>query len=432
MPELTSPIAATDLHINGLVGRVERHPDAIQVRTPSNWGFYHGNYLLLPEPPRVDTLGRWAERCRALFDSDPVDHVCLWWDTGELDAATLEHATQQGFVLDEGVSMVLREAAAPRGAPLVRALDPESDWAAIVDLDRRCDPTELQGDDAYVRFKEGRRAGIRALMRGGHAIWYGAVSEGGDLIGQCGLVPYEQWGRFQSVQVHPDHRRRGVCAELITQVATRHLPRAPGGLLLSADPDGPALRLYERLGFRAFERRQSLLLGGGELHVRAEIPADVATVRSVVSAAFGQHEEADIVDALRGQRGVLLFVADRSGSIVGHVAFSPVEVHDGGGSWHSIALGPVAVRASQQRRGVGTALIEHGLEACREAGHELCFVLGHPSYYPRFGFQPALPHGFTLSGFDFPGDAFMVAELSPGALSDRTGEVRYSGAFQQA
>jgi putative acetyltransferase len=108
--------------------------------------------------------------------------------------------------------------------------------------------------------------------------------------------------------------------------------------------------------------------------------------------------------------------------------FTPVRVGEGAEAFDAIALGPLAVRPGRQRQGIGSALIRAGLDTCRAADHELCFVLGHPEYYPRFGFAPAPSLGFTAQ-WDVPPEAFMVAELRPGALAGRSGRVAYDPAF---
>jgi len=96
-----------------------------------------------------------------------------------------------------------------------------------------------------------------------------------------------------------------------------------------------------------------------------------------------------------------------------------------------MALGPMAVRPDRQRRGVGSALVSAGIEACRRLGQEVVGVLGHPEFYPRFGFVTARPMG-VMCEYPVPDEAFMVAELSPGALRGRRGVVSYGPAFRLA
>ena len=165
------------------------------------------------------------------------------------------------------------------------------------------------------------------------------------------------------------------------------------------------------------------------LTVRAETDEDRAAIYAVNEAAFGRPDEARLVDALRrAARPYVSFVAADGGRVVGHILFSPVTIESGGAASAAMALAPMAVLPELQNQGVGSRLVGRGLDECRRLGHALVFVVGHPAYYPRFGFEPARPKGFTCE-FPVPDEAFMVAELSPGAAAGRGGLVRYRPEF---
>ncbi|HEV3469577.1 MAG TPA: N-acetyltransferase [Pyrinomonadaceae bacterium] len=165
------------------------------------------------------------------------------------------------------------------------------------------------------------------------------------------------------------------------------------------------------------------------LVVRAETPADRDAVREVNERAFGQRTEADLVEALRGAGCPhVSLVAESGGRVVGHVFFSPVLIEAEGGTSEAFALGPMAVLPEFQRRGVGSALVRRGLEECRRLGREVVFVLGHPEYYPRFGFGTAAARGFRCQ-YPVPDEVFMVVELSEGAAAGLSGLVRYRPEF---
>ena len=165
--------------------------------------------------------------------------------------------------------------------------------------------------------------------------------------------------------------------------------------------------------------------GRQELAIRAESMADATAVRHVNELAFGQPDEADLVDRLRRTGHVVAsLVAEIEHTLVGHILFSRLPI-DAGRSIHGAALAPVAVLPRWQRQGIGSALIRAGLHACRAAGIEAVIVLGHPGYYPRFGFSAALAERLRAP---FAGPAFMALELVPDALRDG-GQVRYPPAF---
>jgi putative acetyltransferase len=96
-----------------------------------------------------------------------------------------------------------------------------------------------------------------------------------------------------------------------------------------------------------------------------------------------------------------------------------------------MGLGPVAVLPEYHRQGIGSRLIDVGLQRCRRAGHGVVFVLGHPDYYPRFGFRPASADGFFYKKHEFD-PYFFVLELEPGAIGELSGEVRYLPPFDEA
>jgi putative acetyltransferase len=161
--------------------------------------------------------------------------------------------------------------------------------------------------------------------------------------------------------------------------------------------------------------------------VRPEEFKDIDAVRLVNERAFGRPEEAAIVDALRGLDEAISLVAMIDSHVVGHILFTPVRI-EGDPRLSATGLAPMAVLPEFQRRGVGSALINAGLEGCRAAGHDLVVVLGHPEFYPRFGFVVAADHGLSCE-YPVPREAFMVMELRSGSLARARGLVRYRPEF---
>ena len=163
--------------------------------------------------------------------------------------------------------------------------------------------------------------------------------------------------------------------------------------------------------------------------IRKETTTDIETIRHINEQAFGQKEEAAIIDALRSRGAVTLsLVAISAGHIIGHILFSPVTIETESSSFAAVALAPMAVLPEYQNKGVGSQLVRGGLEKCRLSGHEMVVVLGHPNYYPRFGFVPAKPKGIECE-FEVPEDAWMILEIREGALAGRRGTVKFQPEF---
>lgn len=165
------------------------------------------------------------------------------------------------------------------------------------------------------------------------------------------------------------------------------------------------------------------------MNIRTENPEDLEAVRKVNIAAFRRENEANLVDQLRGIASTFSFVAVESDRVVGHIFFSPVVVEGKCSSNLSIlGLAPVAVLPDYQGKGIGTLLIREGLKECGRSGFQAVVVLGHPNYYPRFGFIPASRKSLKCE-YDVPDEAFMVLELESGALQDCSGTVKYRSEF---
>ena len=123
-------------------------------------------------------------------------------------------------------------------------------------------------------------------------------------------------------------------------------------------------------------------------------------------------------------------VAIKNNEIVGHIAFSPVTIESDQATVNAVGLAPMAVSPEFQRSGIGSQLVEEGLNRIRTAGHDLVVVLGHPEYYPRFGFVPAKKYGIRWE-HDVPEEAFMIKELREGALKEVRGTVKYRPEFNE-
>jgi putative acetyltransferase len=161
------------------------------------------------------------------------------------------------------------------------------------------------------------------------------------------------------------------------------------------------------------------------LEIRPERPADLAAIRDVNRRAFGQDEEAAIVDALRSHGAASLsLVATIDEHVVGHIMYSPVEL----GGISGAGLGPMAVLPEHQREGIGSRLVEAGNARLEHTGCPFVVVLGHAAFYPRFGFKAARPLGVTCE-WDVPDDVFLILLLDPARMRGVSGLATYRPEF---
>jgi predicted N-acetyltransferase YhbS len=241
---------------------------------------------------------------------------------------------------------------------------------------------------------------------------------------------------MKRLYVRSQHRGTGLGRTLAEQIIQEARRLGYQAIRLDTIPTlmGSAVALYRSLGFRDIPAYCFNPVSGAvfmelqmNIVVREERPEDLEAIREVNRQAFGREDEARLVDALRDGGYVRVsLVAEEVGRVVGHIRFSDLPIVTHVGTLHALALAPVAVLPEYQRQGIGSRLIREGLRACAEEGHRIVVVLGHPDYYPRFGFSAQRAGRLKAP---FSGPAFMALELVPGALENVAGEVRYPPPF---
>ena len=165
------------------------------------------------------------------------------------------------------------------------------------------------------------------------------------------------------------------------------------------------------------------------VQIRLELPDDEFAVRETNEHAFGTPVEATLVNRLRGLPESISLVATADDRIVGHILFTPISVEPPA-RVRIAGLAPMAVRPENQRSGIGSQLVRAGLDHCRRHGYAAVVVVGHPEFYPRFGFLRASTKGLTCE-FPVRDEAFMAVELNAGGLADVRGLVRYRPEFSE-
>jgi putative acetyltransferase len=167
--------------------------------------------------------------------------------------------------------------------------------------------------------------------------------------------------------------------------------------------------------------------------IRPETTEDYDAIHRVNFTAFGKENEPHLVETLRQAADAipeLSLVAVVEGQVVGHILFSPITIEIQNGSVPALSLAPLAVLPEFQNQGIGSALVQSGLKECQRLGHGIVIVLGHPGFYPRFGFTPARARGID-SPFNVSDDVWMALELRPGALDSVRGRAKYPPAFDE-
>jgi putative acetyltransferase len=167
--------------------------------------------------------------------------------------------------------------------------------------------------------------------------------------------------------------------------------------------------------------------------IRTEETKDYQDVYTLNYEAFGgRDDESRLIERIRTSEffvAELSLVAELEGKILGNILLSKAIVVDEDKNYEVIVLAPIAVKPEFQRTGVGRKLILEGLKRCRELGYNLVLLIGHPEYYPKFGFKPARQFQLELRQFEVSDKVFMVCELVEGALRNIKGELIYPEAF---
>ena len=165
------------------------------------------------------------------------------------------------------------------------------------------------------------------------------------------------------------------------------------------------------------------------MNIRKEKASDKGKIWKVNAEAFETKAEANLINALRDSGiSFISLVAEEDEEIVGHILFTSVELIGGDSALRLMGLGPMAVLPKLQKKGTGSQLVKTGIKNCLTQGYDAIVVLGHPEYYPKFGFVPSVKYGIK-SEYDALDGAFMVLELKESSLKDRNGIIKYHAAF---
>ena len=240
---------ATDLELAATRGTIVDRGGYLVVATPDDPDYYFGNLLVLPAAPQVGEVGYWSRKFAEELGSDlRIRHVTFRWDGVTGDVGASDELGAAGFKVETTQVLSARTITAPRVElelrPLATREVTQTAELEYADADRH--------DEAYRQFLLRRAIWKQSLVASGKAMWFGAFDRG-TLVGSLGLVALGTRARYQDVQTAATHRKRGIAAALLAAAAREVLPSIHE-LVIVAEPDTAASRVYERVGFRAIER----------------------------------------------------------------------------------------------------------------------------------------------------------------------------------
>jgi ribosomal protein S18 acetylase RimI-like enzyme len=253
----------TDLMLRELEGsQITDRGDCLVIRSPASPAFWWGNFLLLAQPPAPGTVPRWLARFSAEFPA--ADHLTLGVDGTSARALDPAELLAHGLHYEHSTVMTataVREPPRPSTTATVRPLVSDDDWQQAAALRAACYEAEPGGSTGFIT---ARIAAERALTQAGHGSWFGAFIDG-SLLAQLGLICRDGLARYQNVETHPAARRQGLAGTLVWQAGQHGLTKLGARtLVMVADPDEAAIRVYRSVGFAdtetqiAFERQPAV------------------------------------------------------------------------------------------------------------------------------------------------------------------------------
>jgi len=251
----------TDLIFPAFDGEITDRGGYRIVRTPSNPGFYWGNFLLFRDPPGPGDHTRWPELFIREIGAPPaVRHQTFGWDSISDAGGDTREFLERGFRVARSSVLTAESIQPPEKIPdrvVVRPLESDDDWREALELQVACREPEF----TEAGYREFRARGIiryRAMIRAGLGAWYGAFLAG-RLVADLGVFHDHSVGRYQEVETHPEFRRRGIAGTLV-RFAGRHALDAFNlqTLVIVAEAGEPPAHLYESVGFRQTEFQMGL------------------------------------------------------------------------------------------------------------------------------------------------------------------------------
>ena len=259
--KVTSLSQLTDLIFAKFSGEVVTMPHYVIIRTPSNPGYHWGNYLYFDRPPRAGDYQAWIELFQKEFPYyENPHHYVFAWDSPSSDTGEIKEFTDQGFELDSGVVLTAKKLVPPSRLNKdieIKKIESAQQWDDATELQVACSDPKYFNDE-YRDFKKKQMASYQEMTKAGKGHWFGAYL-GDQLVGDLGIYFEDGLARYQNVGTHPDFRRQGICGTLVFETGEYAFKNfGVHTLVMEADPDYHAARIYESVGFAKKEVNHAL------------------------------------------------------------------------------------------------------------------------------------------------------------------------------
>ena len=250
----------TDMIFRRFDAEIIERDDYTVVLTPSNPGFFWGNFLLFKEPPSNGSLAEWNE----IFESEvasklDVHHRAFGWDCTENVLGEHQVFLDAGYTLDQCVVQTAQSVHEPPKLNSDVEIRPlrGSEWDDVIEIQVACTPERFQ-PHLYRQYRQERMIRYREMNKVGLGTWFGAFLDG-QIVADLGIFSDDEIGRFQHVETHPDFRRRAICSTMIYE-SSRYAFEQMGveTLVIAADVNYHAKEIYESVGFKPTEHQAGL------------------------------------------------------------------------------------------------------------------------------------------------------------------------------
>lgn len=248
----------TNLIFSRFSGTVTDKGSYTVIKTPSNPGYHWGNYIIFDRPPREGDLQQWLQIFDSEFDNSRVSqHYLFAWENIKGEYQEFLNAGFEADAASVLTTKILNPPLNENNKIQIRKISTDKEWAQVLELQTLCaDPKHI--NDYYHEFKAKLTAQYRKMSEANLGNWFGAFI-GDKLVGDLGIFHENGIGRYQNVGTHPDFRKQGICGTLVYQaglIALRDYKIQ--FLVMEADPDYHAARIYESVGFRRNEENYAL------------------------------------------------------------------------------------------------------------------------------------------------------------------------------